>query len=518
MIRKLLFILFVKTVFGQVGIGTDQPDDSSILDIESNDRGLLIPRMTTSEKKGIQNPQTSLIVYDTDLSCMSMNKGTSKKPNWVCLNKSVIDAKIEYIVENAPNKIVNDYPLIIAPTDSPAEFSIDFGQNISLEELDKNKITIVNNARDKMLYTIEKSNKKDDNSFIFKITGLNENKEYNVNIQPDFLKSNIFQFNGFSFSLVTKAVIVEITDDEFRKYLKNELKLSNAFPEDGVGMLIDHPSLENVTRIIVTNKNIKSLNGIQYFTNLRLLKCDNNDIKNLDLSKNTNLEDLDCSGNHISNLYLNANTKLKDLDCSANDVSKLDLSANIKLESLNCSGNDISKLDLSANTTLESLDCSGNDISKLDLSANTTLESLDCSGNDMSELDLSASIDLESLNCSDNKLNMLDLSKNINLQELDCSINLLTSLDIRGAKTLNSINFTKITGSSPTDGNWNLLNNLYVHENIKDNKALKDLLKKGHQYNRTGRVTISTYDDAGKEVCSDYDPEEEKEDQRCKTK
>lgn len=45
--------------------GSD-PDASSILDIQSTDKGLLIPRMTTSHRILINNPATGLLVFDTD--------------------------------------------------------------------------------------------------------------------------------------------------------------------------------------------------------------------------------------------------------------------------------------------------------------------------------------------------------------------------------------------------------------------------------------------------------------------
>ena len=42
------------------------PDASSILDINSNTMGLLIPRMTSIQKEAITDIADGLIVYDTD--------------------------------------------------------------------------------------------------------------------------------------------------------------------------------------------------------------------------------------------------------------------------------------------------------------------------------------------------------------------------------------------------------------------------------------------------------------------
>jgi hypothetical protein len=59
-----------------IGINTE-PDASSILDIESTSKGLLIPRMTTTERNNISTPATGLQVYDTDLNALNFYDGTS---------------------------------------------------------------------------------------------------------------------------------------------------------------------------------------------------------------------------------------------------------------------------------------------------------------------------------------------------------------------------------------------------------------------------------------------------------
>jgi len=58
--------LFVSiAIFAQVGINTDNsaPDNSAMLDVKSNSKGFLPPRMTQSEIMAIQNPSDGLIAY-----------------------------------------------------------------------------------------------------------------------------------------------------------------------------------------------------------------------------------------------------------------------------------------------------------------------------------------------------------------------------------------------------------------------------------------------------------------------
>ena len=64
-------ILFMAQAQSQnnIGIGTPNPDASSILDLTSNNKGLLVPRVTRLQRLAIASPANGLLVYDTDSSC-----------------------------------------------------------------------------------------------------------------------------------------------------------------------------------------------------------------------------------------------------------------------------------------------------------------------------------------------------------------------------------------------------------------------------------------------------------------
>ncbi|SHF16691.1 hypothetical protein [Dysgonomonas macrotermitis] len=85
----LLVMLFISaSSFAQIGINTNSPEVSSVLDINSpasGAKGLLIPRMTTVQKEAITSPAHSLLVYDSDQKCISQNLGTETIPKWTCL-------------------------------------------------------------------------------------------------------------------------------------------------------------------------------------------------------------------------------------------------------------------------------------------------------------------------------------------------------------------------------------------------------------------------------------------------
>lgn len=60
-----LFI-FSLASYAQVGIGTTSPDASAILDLSSSSKGILIPKMSETEKTSITAPAEGLMVYQTN--------------------------------------------------------------------------------------------------------------------------------------------------------------------------------------------------------------------------------------------------------------------------------------------------------------------------------------------------------------------------------------------------------------------------------------------------------------------
>lgn len=76
----------------QTGINTKTPDASAALEVKApnNDKGLLMPRLTTAQKNLMPSPATGLMVYDTTSRCVSQNAGTPAAPNWICLGRDLL--------------------------------------------------------------------------------------------------------------------------------------------------------------------------------------------------------------------------------------------------------------------------------------------------------------------------------------------------------------------------------------------------------------------------------------------
>ena len=130
-------------------------------------------------------------------------------------------------------------------------------------------------------------------------------------------------------------------------------------------------------------RNIKSLQGIEYFQKLELLECSYNKITELNTSSNSALGILGCNNNQLNQLNVSGNNALTSLSCGDNQLTALDVSSNLNLTELSCYKNQLTSLDLSNNDKLMSLNCDNNRLAFLNLSKNYKLEAekFKCSGN-----------------------------------------------------------------------------------------------------------------------------------------
>ena len=218
-------------------------------------------------------------------------------------------------------------------------------------------------------------------------------------------------------------------DAKFRSFVKENLDKNK---DD----ILDAMEIAAVKMIEANKMGIKSLEGVGFFTALETLKCWDNELTGLDLSKNTKLTSLSCSENELTALDVSKNTELTRLYCGSNRLTALDVSKNKKLEELDCESDSLlsymklTKLDVSQNKALKKLNCYGVKMKELNVSGCTALERLDCGGNRLDALDVSTNVNLTELRCSSNQLDELDVSNNTKLKYLSCRNNLLAALDV----------------------------------------------------------------------------------------
>ncbi|WP_327984849.1 leucine-rich repeat domain-containing protein [Bergeyella porcorum] len=292
--------------------------------------------------------------------------------------------------------------------------------------------------------------------------------------------------------------IVNIPDVYFKRYL-----VENTFINSNNDSEISYEEARAYTgEILVINRNIESLEGIEAFVNITRLHCHNNQLTSLDVSKNIALQTLYCYNNQLTSLDVSKNTALQELNCSNNQLTSLEVSGAMALTRLSCYRNPLSYLDLTNNkeieylgygentsvsnlmdlpklkglelhniplanidyrvlqkieslslsgekytsvyiahlSNLKSFSISGTKITNLDVSKNTALQRLYCSDNQLTSLDVSKNTALLDLFCHNNQLTNLDVSKNTALETLLCHNNQLKSLDISKNMALEILN------------------------------------------------------------------------------
>ena len=183
-------------------------------------------------------------------------------------------------------------------------------------------------------------------------------------------------------------------DETFRNYVKTN------FDTNSDGSLSD-AEITAVTEISIVHQKIKDLKGVEHLRNLSHLSCYENELKTLDVTKNTALEVLFCHNNQLTDLDVTKNTALVKLCCKYNKLTTLDLTKNTALEDMNCDGNELTDLDVTKNTALVFLRCHDNKLTTLDVTKNTALRFLHCYNNQLTSLDLSKNTKIVNANFVD---------------------------------------------------------------------------------------------------------------------
>ena len=157
---------------------------------------------------------------------------------------------------------------------------------------------------------------------------------------------------------------VNIPDANFKAYLVDNIEINTNGDSE---IQVSEASSFNST-MYANSLSISDLTGIEAFTALTLLKCNDNQLTSLDVSQNISLTSLNCNVNQLTSLNLNQNIALISLNCNENQITSLDLSQNMALEDLSCGSNQLTSLDVSQNTALYVLWCPENQLSCLNVS------------------------------------------------------------------------------------------------------------------------------------------------------
>ena len=299
-----------------------------------------------------------------------------------------------------------------------------------------------------------------------------------------------------------------LNDEDFELYDGEDISLTTAtfFPDANFRSclaaydtngdnVLSETELNVVTALDVRGQGIKDLTGIEYFTNMWSLNCEENLLTTLDVSKNKKLTYLSCWGNNIRGAGMEELAKslpivlsVTGVDCEfivGDDASNPDNVITTGLADyvsgkgwivekyynnslVNYGGYDPFPInddyfpdakfrqcvaDKSIDTNqdgyldevellaVKELYVSNKGITRLTgIGYFTALTKLDCSSNSLQSLDFSKNKALTYLFCSSNSLKSLDVSKNTALTMLRCNNNSLESLDVSKNTALDALN------------------------------------------------------------------------------
>lgn len=258
---------------------------------------------------------------------------------------------------------------------------------------------------------------------------------------------------------------VDIPDANFKNYLVNNTAINT-----NQDLEIQCFEAENYTGgIWIPNLGITDLTGIESFTSLSTLNCNDNSITTLDLSANTELTSINCRNNQITNLTLPNLPELTFLDAYNNQISAIDLTHFPELSILDVSNNQITSLDVSQNPLLIYLIFNNNQISTIDVTQNTQLLNIHAHFTNISSIDLSQNLVLNRLYAYYTNLTSVDVSSCTQLHELLVDHAQLTSLNIKNGnnKAISPYNFSASSNPNLTciqvdTASWSTANWLYI--------------------------------------------------------
>ena len=222
-------------------------------------------------------------------------------------------------------------------------------------------------------------------------------------------------------------------DKYFRAYIAQQIDGNG----DGV---LSAEEIERTEEIQIWDEPIASLEGIEWFPDLKYLYVNHAALTEVDLSGNTRLESLGLESNQLTSLDISMLPELDHLDVSGNQLSAIDLGNHSKLRDLLISYNPIGSIDVTALPELEWLEANGCGLSAIDLTHNDKVEGLYINDNSLNQLDLSANRELTTLECANNRLRALDLAQNTSISSLICNGNRLVALDISPLGNLYELN------------------------------------------------------------------------------
>lgn len=168
LVKKVILFLLLGVSFGgfsQVGIGTTDPTSQAALDIRTTDKGLLIPRLSTTQRTTLKSTLTTaadsnnkgMQVFDTDLNSIYFWNGTewvkvvediytvtNASGNQLSVGELVFIQKSEITITNAAKILIGATTTLLddAPKVGAVGGSVNVNNLSTFELVEKGKISI----------------------------------------------------------------------------------------------------------------------------------------------------------------------------------------------------------------------------------------------------------------------------------------------------------------------------------------------------------------------------------------
>ncbi|WP_243390698.1 stalk domain-containing protein [Paenibacillus sp. GM2FR] len=243
-------------------------------------------------------------------------------------------------------------------------------------------------------------------------------------------------------SMEQASLEVSFQDEQLEQAIKEILKKD-------ANAAVTQKDMQSLTLVDLSNRGIKSIQGLQYASNVKYLDLSNNEIDDImPLKPLTKIRELDIADNQIASIQdLSAMTDLEMLIVNRNQISSIDVIKQLgRLHTFEANDNQISNITaLSTATELTWLQLNGNQIAKIQpLSKLTKLKNLELASNRFSDLSplkpLSKS--LMSLNIGSNRISDLRALEGMTLmRSLSAENNQIKKLDpLKKMSNLSSLN------------------------------------------------------------------------------
>jgi hypothetical protein len=157
--------------------------------------------------------------------------------------------------------------------------------------------------------------------------------------------------------------LVSIPDEAFEQALIDlglDLELNGTIPKS---------SIENVTDLVLNEKGISSLSGIEEFDSLINLWANDNSLTELNVNGLSNLKFIFVERNQLSSLNVVGLTVLEKVALDGNNLTQFNINSSINLQILTISGNQLEGLRVANNLDLDILSVVDNPLTCIEVNA-----------------------------------------------------------------------------------------------------------------------------------------------------